>query len=238
MFWGIPDTNTFHTFGRQHLVALLVVCLMVVLIFIFRKKIRNSGYDKFIRYSICALFIVGLLIEQIWTVYHGRWSFKESLPISICTITELVALYMLTKKSYGAFGFVYFGLVATTQAILTPSLSFGFPAVSYWCYFVKHGLLIVAPLYMIAVHSFIPAHKQLWKYIGVLLGLVPAIFLINYLTGGNYWFISEKTPSVSLLSYLGSYPWFLVSLLGLAVVLCYLYYLPFGIKKNHKKRVS
>lgn len=235
IIWRVPDENTFSLFGIQHITALLITTLIILAVFAFKKRLRAGRHERIYRYLMAFLMIAGLMTEQIWTVAHGMWTFKMSLPISLCTLTEIVAVYMLISKSYSAFGFVYFGMVGVTQALLTPSLSYGFPGISYICYFIKHGLLIIAPLYMVAVHQYRPTHKQLWKFILAVIGILPFIFLINWAVGGNYWYISEKTPDVSVLTYLGSYPWFLLSILGIAIALCYVYYLPFRIMKRRRR---
>jgi uncharacterized membrane protein YwaF len=58
-------------------------------------------------------------------------------------------------------------------------------------------------------------------------------------TGGNYMFLARKPDTPSLLDYLGTYPWYLLSLDGVAVVFFLLLYLPFIVFRpsNAKRQV-
>jgi hypothetical integral membrane protein (TIGR02206 family) len=58
--------------------------------------------------------------------------------------------------------------------------------------------------------------------------LLVVVYAVNRMTGGNYMFVSRKPETASLLDVLGPYPWYLLSLEAVAVVLFLLMYLPFA----------
>jgi hypothetical integral membrane protein (TIGR02206 family) len=51
--------------------------------------------------------------------------------------------------------------------------------------------------------------------------------LVNWLIGSNYMFIAHPPETASLIDVLGPWPWYLLSLEGIAVVVFLLLYLPY-----------
>lgn len=58
------------------------------------------------------------------------------------------------------------------------------------------------------------------------------ILWLNHKTNGNYLYLAHKPEHISLLSYLGPYPWYILSLEIVAVLLFILLYLPFFRKRK------
>jgi hypothetical integral membrane protein (TIGR02206 family) len=55
---------------------------------------------------------------------------------------------------------------------------------------------------------------------------------VNRLTGGNYLFLSRKPEGGSLLDLLGPWPWYILSLEAVALLLFTILYLPFVIGRS------
>jgi len=56
------------------------------------------------------------------------------------------------------------------------------------------------------------------------------VFGINKLVDGNYMFIMHKPETPSLIDVLGPWPWYILSLEAIGLIICFLLYLPFAIK--------
>ncbi|MEH6938308.1 TIGR02206 family membrane protein, partial [Bacillus sp. JJ664] len=63
--------------------------------------------------------------------------------------------------------------------------------------------------------------------------LMPFIMLVNKKTDGNYMFLGGKPETKSVLNYLGEYPYYIVSLEGVLLVLCLLLWV--GLREKNKK---
>ena len=61
-----------------------------------------------------------------------------------------------------------------------------------------------------------PTFKGVLKTMIILNLLLPLIFAVNVFFQGNYMFLREKPYNGSLLDYLGPYPWYILSLEGVA----------------------
>ncbi len=89
---------------------------------------------------------------------------------------------------------------------------------------------------MVWVESFRPTWKSILITMGFLnIALIP-VSVVNMLTGGNYMFLARKPDTASLLDLLGPYPWYLLALEGVALLIFVLLYLPFAISGLRRKR--
>jgi hypothetical integral membrane protein (TIGR02206 family) len=62
---------------------------------------------------------------------------------------------------------------------------------------------------------------------------------INLLIGSNYLYTIHKPPSASLMDLLGPWPWYLISLEIVGLILCFLLYLPFMVRdRKHKLQAA
>jgi hypothetical integral membrane protein (TIGR02206 family) len=65
-----------------------------------------------------------------------------------------------------------------------------------------------------------------------------AIGIINWLIGSNYLFIAHKPATASLIDVLGPWPWYILSLEAIGLVLCLLLYLPYAIHDQRAARLQ
>ena len=71
---------------------------------------------------------------------------------------------------------------------------------------------------------------------GFLNFLLVTVGTVNFLTGGNYMFLARKPETASLLDVLGPYPWYLLSLEAVALLLFLVLYLPFAISDRVRRK--
>jgi hypothetical integral membrane protein (TIGR02206 family) len=169
---------------------------------------------------------------QLWYVLTNNWSAAEVLPLQLCSVSLLAAILMLLARSYRIYEITYFwGVGGAGQAMLTPELFYPFPHFRFFHFFVAHMAIILACLHMTWVEQYKPSVRSLWKAFGMLNVLLVIALIVNHITGGNYLFVSYKPSNPSLLDYLGPFPWYIVSLEAVALLLFYVLYLPFSKRK-------
>lgn len=228
--FNYPD-EPFRLFSTSHIIALWLVLTACILVAAGRKRLGEAQLNKSFRYSLGLIMIVQEVLAQVWLVSAGEWSVKYSLPLHLCGVSIILAAVMLFKKSYPIFEVTYFwGLGGTVQALLTPDLGpFSFPHLFFYQFFISHGLIVVACIYMTFVEGCRPTPGSILKT--VILTNIYAVFVagFNLITGGNYLYICEKPGNPSLLDFLGPWPWYLMSLEFVLVLMCCLCYLPFVV---------
>jgi hypothetical integral membrane protein (TIGR02206 family) len=65
-----------------------------------------------------------------------------------------------------------------------------------------------------------------------------AVGLVNWLLGSNYLFIAHKPDTPSLIDLLGPWPWYILSLEAIAIMLCLLLYLPYVLRDQRVKAAT
>jgi hypothetical protein len=81
---------------------------------------------------------------------RGWLTFPDSLPLELCDATLCLTVISAFKLDATAFDLAHYGALAgTSMAVLTPDLWEPFPSFSTVQFFVAHGLVLVAVLYLV-----------------------------------------------------------------------------------------
>ena len=234
--------NPFLFFSTSHNYALIVLVIIFLLLFLYRNKIKYNGVlDNRLRFTLASLLILQEISLNIWRYYGGIWSVANSLPLHLCGVSIVLSAIMLINKNYLLFEINYFwGLGGAIQALFTPDIGiYGFPHFRFFQFFVSHGLIILAVLYMILIMGYRPKHKSVWKIFFITNIYMIFIAGFNLLTDGNYLFICHKPGNGSIMDFMGPWPWYILTLEFVGIISFYLYYSPVGISNiigNYKKR--
>jgi len=233
MDWFSESGYPFAMFTAQHLIPLAVIVLLVLLLYRYRETLGGDNWKKTIRAGLGILLILSEVLLYGWYLYYGQFSPEQSLPLQLCSISYILTIVMLFYPSYRLYEFLYFaGVGGAVQALLTPAaILSGFPHFTYFYFFIGHGAIVWVALYMTWVYGYRPTWHSIWRTLLYLNVLLAVIVPVNWITGGNYLFVAEKPSGDSLLNFLGPWPWYLVSLEGVAAVLFVILYLPFIRRK-------
>lgn len=230
--------NPFHLFSVEHLLTIALILIFSVLLFVFRNQIQEKGKERIFRFSLAILLLVSETSYHIWLVYENAWSSKTSLPLQLSDIVVLLAIVMLLTNSYKLFQFMYFaGLGSSIQAIITPDLGqFSFPHFRYIEFFVSHGGVVLACLLMVVTKKYRPTIPSMWVTVLIVNIYAACIYFVNKILKSNYLYIMKKPKNASLLDYLGSWPWYLLSMELVMIVSFYILYSPFWLKRKLEKK--
>lgn len=225
--WLYDPNVPFHMWGKEHVLTILFIFLMILCLYFFRQQLQP--YRKIIRLVVGWILIFSRLSLDIWYVITDQWSLQSSLPLELCSIASLLCGIMLITNNYQLFEIGYFIVIGgAIQAILTPDLNFGFPQYRYLQFFLDHMLLILSPLIMIWLYQFTITKKSLIKSFITLNAIAGIVFVINLLLSSNYMFLRQKPSGPSLLDFLGPYPYYILSLEIVALIIFIILYLPFA----------
>jgi hypothetical integral membrane protein (TIGR02206 family) len=228
----------FKLFSPLHSVMLGSICTIGLLIFLFRNNLREKKINRLFRFGLASFMVLLELSVQTWIIAAGEWSITTSLPLHLCNISLFLSIVMLVSKSYLIYEVTYFwGLGGAVQALLTPDLAgFVLPDFIIYQFFLSHGAIVFACLFMIFAEKYRPAHSSVWKTFIMTNIYAAVIAVFNLATGSNYLYICHKPSSPSLLDFLGPWPWYVLSLEFVLIFMCYLYFSPFYIYDLLKAR--
>jgi hypothetical integral membrane protein (TIGR02206 family) len=230
--------DTFILFSKTHWMTFFLLVGTIFLIFLFRRVLRKQPINNIIRLGLAAILVISEISLHAWLWQIGNWSIQYSLPFHLSSVSILLSAVLLLTKSYSLFEFTYFaGVGSALQAMLTPDISsYTFPHFRYVHFFISHGGIVVANLFIVLVEKYRPTVKSVWKAFLYLNLYTFFVFLLNYLIEGNYMYISEKPVNPSMLDYLGPWPFYLIPLEVIAIATFILLYLPFWFFDKHERR--
>ncbi len=214
----------FDLFGPSHLSALALTLLACVAMI----RVSASATVGPLARTMAYVLLVLVVVKPVLYIFVYDWPWTDSLPLALCRINEFLVIYMLLKRSYRVFEIAYFLAIGSVFALLTPDLPVGFPDVRFLLFFVSHGLSVLAVLYGIFGYGFRPTLRSVGRVFIFLASYTVLIAILNLLLDANYLFLMEKPEGASVLDYLGPWPVYVFAMIGMAVVLCLLCYLPFA----------
>ncbi|HLE29988.1 MAG TPA: TIGR02206 family membrane protein [Anaerolineales bacterium] len=221
--------ESFRHFQAPHLAALGLI-LLLSLSFPFLRQSAASTLT-IIRMVMAAALVLNELSWHGWNWRTGQWTIQTLLPLHLCGLMVWSSALMLVTRSYTLYEYLYFlGMGAASQALLTPDLGkYGFPHFRYFQTFISHGLIFTAPIYMTVVEGYRPYWESILRVaVGVNVYML-VVGVINWRLGSNYMFIARKPDTPSLIDYLGPWPWYILSMEAIGLLLSLLLYLPFAI---------
>ncbi|MFV8827909.1 TIGR02206 family membrane protein [Alkalihalobacterium sp. APHAB7] len=222
-------------FSPAHVASLLLFALSIVWMFVHRHK----SYMAHVRWGLLAVLVLSEISIIIWSIAIGLWDIRFNLPLQLCTISIYLSSFMLITCSYRIFEVLYFfGIGGALQALITPELFYTFPHYRFLHFFIAHIAIILAILYMIWVLNYTVTWKSAVRSFIFLNSLAFIAFWINYFTGANYMFLARKPDNPSILDWLGPYPWYILSLEVIVILMFTLLYLPFLLKSKLQKSSS
>ncbi|HEX9780004.1 MAG TPA: TIGR02206 family membrane protein [bacterium] len=214
--------RTFIPFGADHVSILVLIGLAAGAAAFGRRGLRRSaGRDRVWRRSAAALLLVNELSS--WGVALA--SGVARVPCQLCDVALLLTVWGLWTLRGGVCRLAYFwALAGSLQAILTPDLARGFP--DYWWikFFITHGGVVVAAVYLAVTGRVAATTGSVWRVWALTNAYAAAAGALNWLQGTNYGYLAAKPSQPSLLDWLGPWPYYIVGMDALALGFLFLCY--------------
>lgn len=224
-------THPFHPFTQEHFLA-LGIGIAVTAAFLLAGS--RGGQSERLARSLLAFICLSVFgFSQIaWLLVDVPMTIDNIVPLHMCDIAAITAGFALITRRPLLCAVTYFwGIAATAQALLTPALTVGFPSPLFFMFFVHHFAVVIAALYLPVVCGWRP-QRPLWldplRVFGISIIYLLVVLVFNHFTGSNFAFVSHPPSNPSLIDHLGPWPWYIFSLLGIAILLYSLLVLPFA----------
>ena len=221
-------SSGFILFGPAHLAA-LALALIVPLVLAALLRWR-SGLDLGFRYALALLLAGGWLAWLTLFAARGWLTLGNALPLNLCDWATVALVVALLHPSQRAYELGYFwGLGGTVQGLLTPDIARGFPDPQFIFFFLGHGGIIAALLYLTLGARMRPTWQSLPRVVVATLAYAGVAGLADALLGINYGFLRAKPANASIMDFLSPWPWYIPELVAIGIASMLLYYAPFCV---------
>lgn len=212
-------------FGPAHLAILCTVPAIAALL--------AAAHRRFFPGSRVFRFILALLLFATTVSYYayfaatGAQMFPYHVPLELCDASLWLVIASLLSLNPAIFDIAYYWAIAgATQSLFTPNLVKTTPFLSVQ-FFVDHGLIVCATLYLIWSGQARPREGSVARSLIAANIYAIVIGTFDFFFKTDYMFLRTKPPTPSLLGFLGPWPWYIFVCEFVALGLFLLLYLPF-----------
>ncbi|MDE2798688.1 MAG: TIGR02206 family membrane protein [Gemmatimonadota bacterium] len=226
-------SSQFEFFGPAHIAAMGVIIAVPIVLTLVVRWLDSERATQAICYGFAGVIAVNEVLNwshRIATV--GVHEFvREYMPLHVCGITVFAVVVTLIFRRQTAYEIAYFwGLVGATNAVVTPQLEFGYPEYRFFQYFIAHGGIVAAALFATWSLGMRPTARSVLRVFVLLNVLAIVLIGVNLMLGSNYMFLCQPPDTQSPFFFL-PWPWYLLFLDGVALVLFYVLFIPFLRRK-------
>lgn len=134
----------------------------------------------------------------------------DSVPLQLTDLATVVGAYALWSQKQWAYALTYYwGLVLSTQALISPALqSPDFPHYQFVAFWAIHLMVVWAAIYLTWGRGMRPDWRDFRIAVAVTVGWAVVTFTFNRITGTNFGFLNRKPSTASLLDVMGPWPWY------------------------------
>ena len=191
----------------------------------------------------CRVLAAGLVaVEVSWWLFVAAGgvpgsTLPSSLPLQLCDVAILVAAAALWTRRPRLVELTYFwGLAGSLQALLTPDLPQHFPTYPYLQYYLAHGGVVVAALFLVAGLGLRPPRFAAVRVAGITVAYAAGVGVVDWLTGADYMYLRAKPPAPTLLDVMGPWPWYVLAAAAVAVLLLAILEVPLHLGRKREAR--
>jgi len=224
--WG--ERHPFLLFGPGHLGALALTALMALGLVRLVRRGPERGAATAVRLGLAALLLGATAATLAAWARHGTLEWMDVLPLHLCDMLILVAVYALVTRHALACELLYFWAGAgALLAMLGPDVNAGFPDPGFLSFFALHGLVVASAAVLVFGFGRRPRPRAPWRVFLLTNAYAGAVALIDLALDANFLFLRGKPAAPTLLDWLGPWPVYLLAAEALAAVLFVALDLPF-----------
>lgn len=189
-FIGTPDR--LELFGGLHIALSAAEIALAVLIFCFRRRLRELG-QRAARIAMASVLGGNMAVHYISKIALGVWRFDTDLPLHLCFITNFLMIYiLLTDNRQNLYRIVYFfTFIGPLPAMIWPDLDYGWQSYTFYQFIISHHVMLLISLYCLFVLDY---RVEIRAALPAVVGgnaVIFAVAVFNHVFGTNYIMMNE-----------------------------------------------
>jgi hypothetical integral membrane protein (TIGR02206 family) len=208
--------------AAEHVGAIAAIAALAAAL-VTAARLRPGAWTKMAAQALAALLVAAEVGWWIYLMVTGArdGELASALPLQLCDTAIFIAAFALLLRAQLLVEVTYFwGLAGTIQALITPDLPQHFPSFPFFQYYVAHGGIVTAALFLVVgLHQW-PRRDGVLRVLAITIAYVVVVGVVDAASGANYMYLRGKPASGSLLDLLGPWPWYIAwaALVGAALL--------------------
>jgi len=217
--------------ASEHLAAVAAI-VAVAAALVLTARLRPGSWTTTAARILAAVLVSA---EVGWWIYLATSGLSGSelataFPLQLCDAAIFIAAFALLLRRQLLVEVTYFwGLAGTLQALITPDLPQHFPTFPFFQYYLAHGGIVAAALFLVVGLRQWPRRNALIWVIAITIAYVLLVGAVDAVTGTNYMYLRSKPPIASLFDLMGPWPWYVVGSAVLGIALLFILDAPFRL---------
>ncbi len=224
----------FDLFGAAHIVVMVLTVAVPAALSLVVRRADSEAVTRRICLGLAAVLAVNQVVYWAyrWVTEGAATFLREHLPLHLCSIGIVLAVLLLLRRGRLSYELIYFwGLAGTTNAIITPELTEGWPDYHFIQYYISHGGIVATVLFATWGLRMRPDFRSLMRAFLYLNALAAGIAVVNLALDSNYLYLCEAPVTASPFIFL-PWPWYLLWLEVLAFGFFAILYLPVWLERR------
>lgn len=190
--------QAFTPYGSVHAAAVLLPSLAGLLLTVL--ALRRPRFQPIFATAYAVLILAVRYARYALDISLGTFHAAQLLSVQICHVNLFLLVICLLRPRRGLFTFSFLAGIPTALAVvLFPGTVHRPPATARAGLFIaSHMLLVTGALFLQAVHRFRIGLKTVLILHALPLVVIPPLFLINSLVGGNALYLMGGNPGTVL----------------------------------------
>ena len=197
--------------STEHLIAVAAIVVITAAL-VVTARLRPGAWARVACIALAAILVgaeVGWWAFLVAT-HATNAELASALPLQLCdTAIFIAALALVLRKQLLVEVTYFWGLAGTIQAVITPDLPQHFPTFPFFQYYIAHGGIVAAALFLVVGLGQWPGRDAVLRvaFITTLFALLVGV--IDAATGANYMYLRRKPDSATMLDLLGPWPFYI-----------------------------
>ena len=227
-------TAGFRTFGATHIFTMAFTLALPTLLAVVARRAASEAVATAIGYLLAGTLLINEAAHWAYRLTEfGLSSFVQNhLPLHACSVAVFATAAALLFRNQMAYEIAYFwGLVGSSNAVITPGLEEGFPEYLFFQYFISHSGIVVGVLFATWGRKMKPTLGGLFRAFVCLNVFAAGLAVFNFFLGSNYMYLFGPPSGTVTPFFFAPWPWYIPILEVIALAMFFGVLSPFLVAR-------